>query len=338
MKRNLAVWTCAIALGALGVSACGAKVDRLTPNPADVTSLSLELPGTPDAADAGIYAAAADGAFRRAGLDVHITTTPAPDSTLTAVKSGRVDIAVTSEPELMLYRDQRGLALAFGAITQDPQSAIISIGSEHITSVADLRGKTIGVTPTTWQNDLLTTMLKLAHVPNGSVKRVAIPANKLVTAMTSKRVGATFGGTPSTTALQLRRDHKKPKVLTVSSAGVPRYDEMVFTCTERFFANHGSELRLFVQAVGRGYAAVRADPAAGANALNAIDPSLKPAFETASLKQLMPSLFPAGGKSWGWQFTTQWDPFGKWMVNHGLLQHPSWYEASTNQLLAGVGP
>jgi putative hydroxymethylpyrimidine transport system substrate-binding protein len=338
MQRKLALWACALALGTLGLSACGAKVDRLTPNPADITSISLALPGTPDAADAGIYAAAADGAFRRAGLDVHITTTPAQDSTLTALKSGRVDVAVTSEPELMLYRDQRGLALAFGAISQGPQSAIISIGSEHITSVSDLRGKTIGVTHTTWQNTLLTAMLKFAHVPNSSVTRVAIPADKLVPAMTSKRVAATFGGTPSTTALQLRRDHKTPNVLTVGHAGVPRYDEIVFTCTERFFANHGSELRLFVQAVGRGYAAVRADPAAGTSALRAADPSLSPAFETASLKQLMPSLFPAGGKSWGWQFTTQWDPFGKWMVQQGLLHHPSWYEASTNQLLAGVGP
>jgi putative hydroxymethylpyrimidine transport system substrate-binding protein len=337
MTRKLALGALVL-LSALGLAACGEKVDRVTPNASETQSISLALDTTPNATHVGIYQAQADGEFRRAGLRVQISSPPAGSSAMNEVESGKVDVGIISEPELMIQRDRYATVLAFGAIAQKPLAALISFGSRHITSFSALQGKTVGVTGAPGQSEMLTAALKAAGVPNRSVRRVALGAGDLVAAMKSKRVDATFGGTAAGLGATLRRAGDKPNIVPITQAGVPNYDELVFTCKEVYFENHVNQLRRFVQAIGRGYVAVRADPAAGVRALVAADPQLKPAVETAAVKQTLPALFPSRGKSWGWQFGGQWNTFGKWLVAKKILRHPAWYEASTNQLLAGVGP
>ena len=157
--------------------------------------------------------------------------------------------------------------------------------------------------------------------------------------MISGRVDATLGGFSNYEAIQLRQAHRKPTVIPVSQAGVPTYDELVFVTTETFFAQHTNVLRRFVQAVGRGYEAVRANPAAGVRALDAANPSLDPTLQTAAVKASLPAFFPGGGKPWGWQNQQQWNAYGQWMTDHHLIAGPqAWAAASTNQLLAGQGP
>ncbi len=121
---------------------------------------------------------------------------------------------------------------------------------------------------------------------------------------------------------------------------MPDYDELVLVTTEDEIANHTNELRRFVQALGRGYAAVRADPQAGVDALERANPSLDEKLQLASVKATLSSYFPSNpALPWGWQDQTQWNAFGEWMLSHHLISNAaSVADASTNQLLAGQGP
>ena len=114
----------------------------------------------------------------------------------------------------------------------------------------------------------------------------------LVPAMLSGRVAATLGGYWNYEAIQLRQAGKRPNVIPVDQAGVPTYDELVLVTTENDIANKNNELRRFVQALGRGYEAVRADPQAGVNALLAANPSLSPKLQQASVAATLPAFFP----------------------------------------------
>lgn len=328
---------CAV-LAALALAACGAKHDTLTPRPADARSLSLMLDWLPNADHVGIYAAQARGDFARAGLNVHIRTPTDPASPLQLLESGRVDVAVSYEPQLMLARNQGATVVGIGALVQRPLTSIISVGSRHITSPADLRGKTVGTAGIPYQKAYLDTILRHSRVPAHSVKQINVGSD-LVPAMISGRVDATLGGYWNYEAVQMRQQHHKPDVIPVDHAGVPTYDELVFVTTEKFLANHTNELRRFVQAVGRGYESVRADPAAGVKALDAANPSLNPKLQGAAVRATLPAFFPAGNHPWGWQDQTQWNAYGKWMLDHRLITEPSAAAAaSTNQLLAGQGP
>src|SRR5262249_49750723 len=138
---------------------------------------------------------------------------------------------------------------------------------------------------------------------------------------------------------QLQRMHKHPNVIRMDQVGVPTYDELVVVARKSTVVNHPDEIRRFVQALGRGYEAVRRDPQAAVNNLVKANPGLNPTFQLASVKATPPAFFPSdSSKPWGWMSPTQWDAYGKWMLDHHLISNPNAVaDASTNELLAGQG-
>jgi len=270
---------------------------------------------------------------------VHVQVPSNPATPLQLLAAGKVDVAISYEPELLLARDEGEPLVAIGAIVQRPLTSIISLGDQHITTPAQLRGKTVGDAGIPYQNDYLTTILRHAGVPPSSVKEINVGEN-LVPAMLSGRVDATIGAYWNYEALQLQEDGRRVNVIHVEDAGVPDYDELVLVVREDTIANQTNVLRRFVQALGRGYEAVRSNPQAGVDALVRANPSLSPKLQLASVRATLSSFFPANPNlPWGWQDSTQWTAYGEWMLDHHLISHASTIvDASDNNLLAGQGP
>lgn len=338
MIRKLSLLMGVAAVAAL-IAGCGEKKDALSASGSAQQSLTLMLDWLPNADHVGIYTAQANGDFAKAGLDVHIQTPTDPATPLQLLEAGKVDVAVSYEPELMLARDKGAPLVAIGAIVQRPLTSIVSLGSKHITSPSQLRGKRVGDAGIPYQHAYLQTILQRAHVPIGSVKEINVGDN-LVPAMLSGRVDATLGAYWNVEAIQLRQAGKRPNVIHMESAGVPDYNELVLVTTENELAKRTNVLRRFVQAVGRGYDAVRSNPQAGVAALVKSNPALATKLQLASVRATLPDFFPAGaGHPWGWQDTRQWNAYGQWMLAHHLISNPAAVaDASTNQLLAGQGP
>jgi putative hydroxymethylpyrimidine transport system substrate-binding protein len=337
-RRNLTLAAGAL-VAALMLAACGEKHDTLTPSAAKAQPLSLMLDWLPNADHVGLYEALADGGFTNAGLDVHVQVPTDPATPLELLDAGKVDVAISYEPEVLLARDKGEPLVAIGAIVQRPLTSIVSLGSKHITSPRQLRGKRIGDAGIPYQQAYLQTILQKAGVPASSVKETNVGDN-LVPAMLSGRVDATLGAYWNYEAIQLRQMGKKPNVIHVENAGVPPYDELVLVTTENDIANKNNELRRFVEALGRGYQAVRADPQGAVNALERANPSLDAKLQLASVQATLSSFFPSNPTlPWGWQDGGQWTRFGQWMLHEHLITNPATVpDASTNQLLAGQGP
>ena len=337
MRKTIALPLLA-ALAAVLLAACGEKHDQIQPVASQAQSVTMMLDWFPNADHVGIYEAIANGDMTKAGINLHVETPPSPNAPLSLLEAGKVDVAISYEPEVMLARDQKQTVLSIAALVQRPLTSLISIGSKHITSPSQLRGKTVGTAGIPYQTAYLNTMLQHAGVPLSSVKEVDVGSN-LVPAMLTGRVDATLGGYWNYEAIQLRQQHKKPNVIPVSRGGVPTYDELVLVTTEKYFANHVSLLRRLVQAIARGYYAVRSNPSQGVAALDAANPSLDPKLQNAAVRATLPAFFPGEDKPWGWQFQEQWNAYGKWMYEHHLIKHLAARDyASTNQLLAGQGP
>jgi putative hydroxymethylpyrimidine transport system substrate-binding protein len=340
MRRRLTLLAATIAAATL-LAACGEKTDTLTPTASRAQPFSVILDQSPNANDVGLYEALANGDFIDAGLDVRVRVATDPATALRQLADGKVDVAISAEPELMGARDAGELLASIGAVVQLPLASIVSLGSEHITTPAELRGKRVGDAGIPYQHAYLETILKQAGVPASSVKEVNV-GDDPVPAMVSGRVDAALASW-NYQAIQLREMGRKANVIHVEAAGVPTYDELVVVTTENDIANRNNELRRFVQALGRGYAAVRADPQAGVNALVRANPSLSPKLQLASVQATLSSLFPDDPRSpnlpWGWQDAAQWTAYGKWMLAQHLITNPATVpDASTNQLLAGQGP
>jgi putative hydroxymethylpyrimidine transport system substrate-binding protein len=327
-----------VALVSLVLAGCGEKKEAITPASSAQQSLTLMLDWFPNADHVGIYQALAEGDFAKAGLDVHVQVPSNPASPLQLLAAGRVDAAISYEPEVMLARNQNLPIVSVAAIVQQPLTSIISIGKKRLASVAGLRGKTIGDAGIPYQHAYLDTILSHNGIPASSVKEINVGDN-LVPAMLSGRVAATLGGYWNYEAIQLAQMAKHPTVIRMNQVGVPTYNELVVAVRESTLTHHPDEVRRFVQALARGYQSVRTDPATAVGNLVRMNPGLNKRLQLASVQATLSAFFPQdSSKPWGWQDPVQWNAYGQWMLSHHLISSPlAVADASTNEVLAGQG-
>ncbi len=322
---------------AAALSACGSKQDVISTSQARPFTIALDF--FPNADHAALYTALANGDFRAAGLDVRPEAPSDPSAPLKLLAAGKVDMAISYEPELLLARDQGLKLVSIGALVQRPLTSIIALPSQHVKKVADLAGKTVGTAGIPYQAAELRTALQNAGVNPASVKEANVGFN-LVPAMLSGKVAATLGGFWNYEALQLEQMHKRPLTIPVDKAGVPQYNELVLVVREEEAHKRGQDLRAFLQALTRGEKQTRANPAAAASLLVKANPSLDRKLQLASIEKTLPAAQPTeAGKPFGWQSPTAWASFGSWMFAHQLLHNnPSaGLPPFSNEFLPGQG-
>jgi putative hydroxymethylpyrimidine transport system substrate-binding protein len=328
----------ALALAAtLALAACGERTEST--GPAKRESVRLMLDYFPNADHAGIYAAQGTGAFDRVGLDVDVQAPSDPATPLKLLAAGRVDLAISYEPELMLARDQGQRLVAVGALVQKPLTSVVSIGRRAITDPKQLAGKTVGTSGIPYQSAYLKAILAQAGADPASVKEVNVGFN-LVPAMLSRRVDATLGAYWNYEAIQLAQQRKRPKVIRMETAGVPTYNELVVVAREEDLReNGGARVRRFMRALGEGVKALRKDPSTGITPLLRANRDLDRRLQEASVKATLPVFFPAdSSKPVGYMEPAEWVRYGDWMARNRLLRNPpDAARALTNEFLPGEG-
>jgi putative hydroxymethylpyrimidine transport system substrate-binding protein len=337
LRPVTALLAAAALLCTLALAACGTKKDAITAP--GVKRFTVMLDFFPNADHAALYSAIARGDFRAVGLDVQPQAPAEPAEPLKLLAAGKVDMAISYEPELLLARDQGLKIVSVGALVQRPLTSIIALPGKHVAKVADLAGKRVGTAGIAYQKAELQTALQAAGVKPGSVREVNVGFN-LIPAMLSRRVDATLGGFWNYEAIQLDLQHRRPVVIPVDKAGVPSYDELVLVVREGEARKRGQDLRAFLQALTRGQSEVRTNPAAAAALVVAANPSLESKLQLESIRRTLPATQPSDpSKPFGFQDPTAWAAFGSWMFSHHLLAHGAnaGLPPFTNEFLPGQG-
>jgi putative hydroxymethylpyrimidine transport system substrate-binding protein len=320
---------------ALVLAACGEKEDALEPSGSKRVELMLDY--FPNADHAGIYAAQAEGHFEQAGLDVEIRQPPDPAAPIKQVAAGRVELAISYEPEVLRARDQGLPVVSVGAIVQEPLTSIISLPKARIRGPADLKGKTVGTAGIDYQSAYLQTILAEAGVSGGSVKERNVGFG-LTPALLTGRVDAVLGAFWNYEGTELRLKRKRPQIIRMDDAGVPSYNELVLVANERRLEADADKLRAFIGALSRGTRDLRANPDAAIEGLLEANPDLDAELQRAVVNVTLPLFFPPEGKPYGWQDPAQWDAFSAWMKDNELLEQPPDSRAAIdNGLLPGSG-
>ncbi len=329
--------TVALAMAALllVLAGCGEKEEALEPSGSKRVELMLDY--FPNADHAGIYAAQAGGHFEQAGLDVEIRQPPDPAAPIKQVAAGRVDLAISYEPELLRARDQGLRVVSVAAIVQEPLTSIMSLPKAKIREPADLRGKTVGTAGIDYQTAYLRTVLDQAGVNPDSVKERNVGFG-LTPALLTGKVDATLGAFWNYEGTELRLKGKRPQIIRIEDAGVPSYNELVLVANEDALERDQSKIRAFIGALSRGTRDLREDPDQAIEGLLEANPDLDPELQRAVVKVTLPLFFPPEGEPYGWQSPEQWDSFSAWMKENGLLERPPEPAASyDNELLPGAG-
>lgn len=321
---------------AAGLAACGSKSDDTDATPT-ARPLSLLLDYQPNADHVGLYAAQARGDFARAGLKVDIRTPGDAATPLKVLQSGRADLVISYEPELLLARDKGARLVAVGALAQVPLTSVMAIGSAKVDTIADLAGKTVGTAGIPYQSVYLKTLLNDASVDAKKVKEVNVGFG-LVPAMVSKKVDATLGAYWNVEGVQLRQAKKKPSIIRMEKVGLPTYNELVIVAREDWLGKNGTLVRRFMQALATATKAIQADPRPGVDALLKAANGMSRKFATASVAATLPVLAPTDtDKPVGWMEPKEWQAFSRWMLANRLVSRLPTDAALTNEFLPGEG-
>jgi putative hydroxymethylpyrimidine transport system substrate-binding protein len=330
--RLLAAVVCAAALVLAG---CGEKEDRLQPSGSKSVELMLDY--FPNADHAGIYAAQAGGDFKEAGLDVEIRQPPDPAAPIKQVAAGRVDLAISYEPEVLRARDQGLPVVSVAALVQKPLTSIVSLPKAKISKPADLQGKTVGTAGIDYQDAYLRAILSEAGVAQDSVK-VRNVGFGFSPALLTGKIDAALGAFWNYEGEDLKLRGKRPWIIRIEDAGVPTYNELVLVANETALESEADKIRAFIGAVSRGTRDLRRDPGRAIDGLLEANPDLDAQLQRASVKVTLPLFFPPEGKPFGWQDPGQWDEFSAWMKDNQLLDNPPDPGSSyDNDLLPGAG-
>lgn len=321
---------------ALGFAACGEKKETI--GEAVTERVDLVLDYLPNADHAGIYAAIDTGKFEQAALDVEPRTPSDPSAPLKLLASGRADLAISYEPELLLARAQGAKLVSIGALVQRPLTSIVSIGKEAIRRPADLEGKKVGTAGIPYQDAYLETILERAGADPESVRSIDVGFN-LVPALLSKRVDAVLGMFWNVEGVELKRRDRKPVILRMDEIGVPTYNELVIVAREADVRSRGPILRRFMRALALGHQELREDIDTGVAALVKANPDLKARLQRAQIKATLPVFFPRDKtRPFGYQDERDWQRYSQWMQENGVIEDAGiGQRAFTNEFLPGEG-
>jgi putative hydroxymethylpyrimidine transport system substrate-binding protein len=313
---------------------CGEKSEDTTPEGLDRVSLALDFYVNPD--HAGIYQAIDRGFFADAGLSVDPQVPSDPSAPIKEVATGRADLAISYEPEVLLARDQGLPVTAVAAIVQRPLTSLISLPAAGIATPRDLTGKTIATAGIPYQDAFLKAILERVGLTTDDVTEVDVGLN-LLPAVLSGRADAMLGGFLNVEGVDLRLRGKEPRVVPVDQLGVPTYDELVLVANSEDLRSDPDPIRAFLVALERGTRDAAAHPEQATKAILEAGQGLEPKLTAAEVRKTLPLLLPASKREpFGFMDPQAWERFERFMAANDLLESkPPVDEVIDNGLLPG---
>jgi putative hydroxymethylpyrimidine transport system substrate-binding protein len=326
----------ALAVCAATVAAgCGEKSETTTPGNPQPFTVALDFYVNPD--HAGIFEAIDNGYFRDAGLDVQTQAPSDPSAPIREVAAGRVDLAISYEPEVLLAHDQGLPVKAVAALVPTPLTSLIWLRDSGIQDVKDLQGKTIATAGIPYQEAYLKTILDGAGLTTSDVKTVDVQQNLLPAILTGK-AQAMLGGFLNVEGVDLEEQGKDPTVTPVDELGIPTYNELVLVANSDSLDSNSEDIRLFLDALERGTKAAVADPAGATEAILKAGKGLDPQTTEAEVRKTLPLLLPEDtGHPYGYMDPREWEKFAHFFADNGEIKAlPDVDDVLTNELLPGT--
>ena len=234
-------------------------VTKVAPEPRRDTHIWVSLNGHAGPENVALLMAEARGYFADRGLSVGVGTPSEPRRTIKYVASRTADLGVSQLPQLAMAAEKGVRVVAVGSLLPRPTAAMIWLRRSKIRDIADLKGKTIGVSGIPFQEGFLQIFLARAGLTLGDV-RVKVVEYDLVPALVNGRVDAIFGGSANIEGTQLEARGLEPVITPARRLGSPAYDEIVVIARTRRVVRNPEWIRDFMSAVAQGAAAAVENP------------------------------------------------------------------------------
>jgi len=191
----------------------------------DRLSIMLDWFVNPD--HAPIILAQELGYFTDAGLVVEIVTPSDPNDPPRMAAAGRVDLAVSYQPQLHLSRHNDLPLRRVGTLISTPLTCLVVLADGPVEQMADLAGRRVGFAVAGVQEVLLDAMLAHNGLAPTDVEQINIGWS-ISPALMSGQVDGVIGAFRNFELNQLAIEGTEGRCFYPESEGVPAYDELIY--------------------------------------------------------------------------------------------------------------
>ena len=253
------------------------------------------------------------GFFEDAGLDVELIAPANPNDPPKLVAAGKVDIAVSYQPQLVV-QVAAGLPLTrIGTLVATPLNSLVVLADGPVHSIADLRGRKIGFSVGGFEDALLSAMLRRYGLSLDDVSLVNVNFS-LSPSIVSGQVDAVIGAFRNFELNQMDIVGRPGLAFYVEEHGVPAYDELIFVANRERLDD--TRLHAFISAIEQSVQFIVNHPQQSWEAFIASDPALDDELNRRAWRDTLPrfALRPAALDR------GRYDRFALFLQQQGLLE------------------
>ena len=170
--------------------------------------------------------------FKDLNLDVEMIEPADPNDPPKLVAAGKLDIAISYQPQLHIQVDQ-GLPVArIGTLVSVPLNSLVVLRDGPIKKISDLRGKKVGFSVGGFEEALLSGMLQKYNINMSDVELVNINFS-LSPSLIAKKVDAVIGAFRNFELNQMDIVNKPGRAFYPEEHGVPTYEELIYIANQK---------------------------------------------------------------------------------------------------------
>ena len=314
--RTLAI----AAAAAAALTGCQSSSDVAGPGgDANAAPVSVLLDWSPNPDHVALYTAQHTGAYSDAGVDVTFTTPSNTADAAREVSLGRVDLAISYEPDTLIAVGQGLDVVSVAALIPTSLTSLVAKGDAGIATAADLEGKTVGLSGLASQKPTLDYIAREVGIDPDSISTPNVQQS-LNQALLTDQVDAIFGAFRNIEGVELAAQGAV-EIMPVTELGVPDYAELVIIANPGRLtsdADYAERVRGFLAGTAAGQQTALDDRGA---AIESLTPQTQGSYDPDILEKMIDAtlgLLPEGGLPE--QSAADWATYAAWMYDNGLLE------------------
>jgi NitT/TauT family transport system substrate-binding protein len=256
------------------------------------TPVSFQLNWMAGGPNAGFEAALAEGFYKEAGLEVTIVQGNGSANTAQLVANGRAQLAYADAVAVSQLIAKGAPMKIIATVYQSNPNAVMSLKKTGIKSVADLKGRKVGVPSGSSQTTMLPLLLKSNNLKESDINMIDMPVASMVPALLQGQVDAVLG---SIDAYQIQAESQGAQldVYRFADYGVPTVSTSIFASND-YLKSNPDVVKKFVAASLKGWSFALDNPGKAIQDVKKVFPETNEKLATAELAAITP-LFCSGG-------------------------------------------
>jgi ABC-type nitrate/sulfonate/bicarbonate transport system substrate-binding protein len=307
-----------------------------------VAKVTLALDWTPNTNHTGIYVAMKKGFYQQNGIDLTLTPYSSSVYPEQLVSTGKAEFGISFPESVTTFRAQDVPIVSVAAIIEHNTSALVTLKSSGLDSVAKLAGKRYAGFGGAYEQPVISEMLSCAGASSVNFQNITTQVDPIAALKSGQFDFAwVYMGWEG---VEAQRQGVDLNVFPLTDYCIPDYSSPVIITSQQFIQQQPDVIKRFIKATAEGYTYAVQHPSDAAKLL--IDAAPKGSFDDQQLvyksQEYLSPLYAPNEKCWGTQSLASWTNYPRFMFNHHAIQdangnpitqEPNYSAAFTNQFL-----